>query len=146
MSLIPAGLVSGPSLLPQPPLIPPVSAPQPVDSASQSKTDSGTSGQQGGASTFLSQGGRESRFTYDRPAAPESSVSSPAPASGAQGFVSPSVSSGTAAADAAAVNAPLATAEPTKTPAYAAAATAYAMIADASPGMPPSVLTPLRGS
>lgn len=139
MSLIPAGLVSGPSLVPQPPLIPPVSAAQPVDTASQSKTDSGTSQQRDGASAFLSQQPRETNLTYDRPAPVE------APATGAQGFVSPYANSGTATADAAAVNAPLAQAEPQKTPAYAVAASAYSMVADASPGMPASVLTPLRG-
>ncbi len=141
MSLIPAGLVSGPSLVPQPPLIPPVSAAQPVDTASQSKTDSGTSQQRDGASAFLSQKAPETRLTYERPAPVEAA----APPSVAQGFVSESANSGTATADAAAVNAPLAQAEPQKTSAHAVAAGAYSMVADASPGMPASVLTPLRG-
>ena len=137
MSIIPPGLVTGPALVPQAPLIPAVTAPRPVAPASM---DSGASRQQqDGASSFLSQGRSDTGLTYGRPAPVEADADMP------HAFVKAAARAGTASADAAAVNASDPAAEPARPASHAVANSAYAMIAQASAGLPASTLAPLRG-
>jgi hypothetical protein len=152
MSITPPGLVSGPSLIQQPPLVPAVSAPQPVSAASNAKNDGGSSGDagrsgsSGSGAVYVPQRRDEMPPLYDKPAALDASASAPAPAPKSSAHLHPFSNGDTAYQDSATLAAPPASgAKASKNLAEVAASAAYSMIADAGT-MPISVLAPLRGA